>query len=411
MREQKFYGWKVVFGAFLILALPFAIIFLSHSIFLTPVCEALGFSATQFSMVFTIVAIATAFMSPFIGKLIRKYNVRYVMALSGGIVGLSFGAFGLATELWQFYVLSAVLGIFTSGITQVPVSYVVTNWFPEKKKGMATGIAFAGGNVGSLIVVNSVAAMIPQIGYDKCYLILGAIIFVGTILVSLFIIKEKPEDVNQLPYGMEKGETATKKQAGVAEGYTFKEAKASPVFYVFIVAVVLLGVVFAGVQMHIPSYMQSVGHSLEFASMVLSIVSIFGVFSNVLIGMLLEKAGLKVGMSVIGVAMIGAVITLLLAQTQMFAILFGIIFGGFIAIASMGPSYLTSEIFGKKEYGVILGIVMMCFQLGGAVGPTLSGFIYDTTGTYQLTWVIFIGLLVITFGTFLASIKMANNKR
>ena len=69
-KERSFYGWRIAIGSFFIMAMPFAIIFLSHSIFLKPVTEALGFTATQFSLVFTIVAIATAITSPFMGKLI-----------------------------------------------------------------------------------------------------------------------------------------------------------------------------------------------------------------------------------------------------------------------------------------------------------------------------------------------------
>lgn len=132
--KKSFYGWKVAAGSFIILAMPFAVIFLSHSIFLTPVTQALGFTATQFSLVFTIVAIATAIMSPIMGKIIRKYDVRYIMALCGAVVSISFAAFGLARELWQFYLLSAVLGAFATGITQIPISYTITNWFPSKKK-------------------------------------------------------------------------------------------------------------------------------------------------------------------------------------------------------------------------------------------------------------------------------------
>ena len=90
--KKSFYGWKVAAGSFIILAMPFAVIFLSHSIFLTPVTQALGFTATQFSLVFTIVAIATAIMSPIMGKIIRKYDVRYIMALCGAVVSISFAA-------------------------------------------------------------------------------------------------------------------------------------------------------------------------------------------------------------------------------------------------------------------------------------------------------------------------------
>ncbi|MBC5627974.1 MFS transporter [Clostridium sp. NSJ-6] len=414
MEEKRpFYGWNIVAGSFLILAMPFAVIFLSHSIFLRPVTEALGFSATQFSLVFTIVAVSTAAVSPFMGKIIRKYDIKYVMALCGAIVSISFGVLGIAKELWQFYLLSVVIGVFATGITQIPISYIITNWFPSEKKGVATGIAFAGGNLGAFCTILVISNLMPKIGYEKCYFILGSVMFVVTIAISLFVIKGKPSDIGQLPYGTKETTINVKinKDEEEVTGYTLAEAKASPVFWIYIVAIVLLGLVFAGVQMHIPSYMQSVGYSLQFASMITSLVSIMGILSNVLIGMLLEKAGIKKGMLIIGVFMTLSVVCLLFGKTVAFAILFAVIFGAFIAIASMGPSYLTSEIFGKKEYGTILGIVIMFFQLGGAIGPTLSGFIYDSTGEYTITWVIFIVLLIVTFGTFLFAINLASKKR
>lgn len=413
MGKKLFYGWIVVVGAFLILSMPFAIIFLSHSIFLTPVTETLGFSATEFSLVFTIVALSTAFVAPFMGKIIRKYNIKYVMAICGAVVSISFGALGLAKHLWQFYILSAIIGVFSTGITQIPVSYIITNWFPSKKKGMVTGIVFAGGNLGSFFTILIISDLIPKIGYEKCYFILGLIMFVVTVLVSLFLIKKDPKEVGQLPYGVENREENLKvnKESVELKGYTLKEAKGSLVFWIYIVAIVLLGLVFAGVQMHIPSFMQSVGHNLKFASMITSLVSIMGIISNVFVGMLLEKVGIKKGMLIVGFFMTLSVLFLLLGKMVIFAILFAIIFGAFRTIASMGPTYLTSEIFGEKEYGSILGIVIMFFQLGGAVGPTLSGFIYDVTGEYSFTWLIFIALLIITFGTFLISITLASKKK
>lgn len=413
-KERSFYGWRIAIGSFFIMAMPFAIIFLSHSIFLKPVTEALGFTATQFSLVFTIVAIATAITSPFMGKLIKKYDIRYIMAISGAVVSIAFGTFGFANELWQFYVLSAIVGISATGITQITVSNVITNWFPSEKKGLATGIAFAGGNVGAFCTILIISNLMPKIGYRNCYFILGSIMAVVTVLVSLLVIKEKPSDVGQVPYGFKEGEIDSVKDKGANKensGYTFEEAKSSAVFWVFIVAIVLLGVVFAGVQMHIPSYMESIGHSPMFASTVTSIVSLMGIISNVLIGVLLEKLGLKNGMTAVGAFMILSVVCLLLGKVSVFAVLFAVLFGGFAAIAAMGPSYLTSELFGKKDYGTILGMVMMFFQFGGAVGPTLSGIIFDTTGQYKITWIIFIVLLVITFGTFLGSIALANRKK
>lgn len=413
-KKKNFYGWNIAAGSFFIMAMPFAVIFLSHSIFLKPVTEALGFSATQFSLVFTIVAIATALTSPVIGKIIKTYDIRYVMAISGAVVSLSFGAFGIVKELWKFYVLATIVGVSATGITQIPISNIITNWFPSKKKGLATGIAFAGGNVGSFLTIIIISYLIPILGYEKCYFLLGGIMFILTVLISLFVIKGKPEDIGQSPYGVIENKQRVKgenTQSIELQGYTLNEVKKTKIFWIFIVAIILLGIVFAGVQMHIPNYMESIGHSAAFASIITSTVAIVGITSNVIIGTILEKSGLKKGMVIVGVFMIMAIVCLLLGKLSAFAVLFAVLFGMFAAIAAMGPSYLTSEMFGKKDYGLILGIVMMFFQLGGALGPALSGVIFDITGEYKITWIIFIALLIVTFVTFLVSINLANKKR
>jgi cyanate permease len=36
-------------------------------------------------------------------------------------------------------------------------------------------------------------------------------------------------------------------------------------------------------------------------------------------------------------------------------------------------------------------------SLGGIVGPTLAGWAYDTWGSYQHIWYVFLGLLIIAF--------------
>lgn len=411
MREkQSFYGWVVAVGAFFIMAMPFAIVFLAHSVFLRPVTEARGFSLTEFSFVFTIVAVTTAVTSPFMGRLIHKVDIRYVMAICGAVVSIAFSMLGFATSLWHFYGLAAILGIFATGVTQIPIANIITNWFPCKSKGVATGIAFAGGNVGSFITVLIASRLIPTIGYQRTYFIFGGTMLIVTIFVSIFIIRSKPADKGQLPYGMTQaegqGSNLNVRQDMLLDGDTLKEVKKTTVFWVFIVAIILLGVVFAGIQTHIPSYMQSVGHSMKFASIVTSIVAITGIISNVCIGVLLEKGGLRLGLTIVGMFMVLSVMALLLGARPAFAVTFAVLFGLFASIASMGPSYLTSQMFGRKDYGSIFGFVMMFFQLGGAVGPTFSGFIYDRTGGYTITWFIYIGLLVATFATFLMSVRL-----
>jgi MFS family permease len=48
---------------------------------------------------------------------------------------------------------------------------------------------------------------------------------------------------------------------------------------------------------------------------------------------------------------------------------------------------MVREYFGRAAFGRLIGLVMGASALGGIIGPTLAGFIFDTTGSYYLTWV------------------------
>ena len=66
-KNSTSYRWVIMISSFFIMAVPFSIINTIHTLFLGPVSEKLGFSISQFSIIFTITAITVAITSPFIG--------------------------------------------------------------------------------------------------------------------------------------------------------------------------------------------------------------------------------------------------------------------------------------------------------------------------------------------------------
>lgn len=52
----------------------------------------------------------------------------------------------------------------------------------------------------------------------------------------------------------------------------------------------------------------------------------------------------------------------------------------------MGIPYLAGSFFGQRDYAEILSIVNMVYVLGAALGPFISGKMYDITGGYVLIW-------------------------
>ena len=68
----------------------------------------------------------------------------------------------------------------------------------------------------------------------------------------------------------------------------------------------------------------------------------------------------------------------------LFAVLYGIAYGGVMPLQTL----LTGELFGLKYLGVILAFLTLFGTFGGAVGPTLAGYIFDITGSYNLAFII-----------------------
>jgi len=56
---------------------------------------------------------------------------------------------------------------------------------------------------------------------------------------------------------------------------------------------------------------------------------------------------------------------------------------------------LLREYFGSASFGKLLGIIMASGAIGGMVGPTLAGWIFDTFGDYHSAWYLFMGIVVL----------------
>jgi len=78
-----------------------------------------------------------------------------------------------------------------------------------------------------------------------------------------------------------------------------------------------------------------------------------------------------------------------------FAGLFGLAYGG--CVASQSP--LVASLFGLHAHGLILGCLSLGFTSGGALGPFLTGYLFDLHGSYRMAFLVcamfsFVGLVL-----------------
>ena len=76
-----------------------------------------------------------------------------------------------------------------------------------------------------------------------------------------------------------------------------------------------------------------------------------------------------------------------------FAIIFGLAYGGCISVESP----MVAQLFGLKSMGIIMGFISFAFTMGGALGPWLTGFLFDIQSTYKMAFLISGGLSSLGF--------------
>ena len=79
-----------------------------------------------------------------------------------------------------------------------------------------------------------------------------------------------------------------------------------------------------------------------------------------------------------------------MGQVWFFVIVYGIAYGGAI------PLYMAiiGEYFGRRSYATIRGFQQLFLIPATVLGPVYAGWIYDTTGSYDVAFTSFIAVLV-----------------
>ena len=82
----------------------------------------------------------------------------------------------------------------------------------------------------------------------------------------------------------------------------------------------------------------------------------------------------------------------------LFAGVFGFAQGGMGAIGSP----LLADLFGLTSHGLIFGVVNIGHTTGAALGPLVSGHIFDITGSYQIAFLLcaalsMVGMILVVF--------------
>jgi MFS family permease len=400
--SRFFYGYFVVGASLLIMATMWGVYY-AFGVFFKPVLNEFGWTKAMTSGAFSLASMMNGLLAVAVGGLTDKFGPRMVMTVCGLFLGLGFMLMSQISNVFHLYLFYGIfVGAGMSG-SFIPLTSTVARWF-FKRRGLMTGIVAAGSGIGALIGPPVASRLIPIYGWRTSYVILGSITLLVVVLSAQFI-KRDPTQVGQIPYGKNQREQVELNLR--AEGLSLKEAVSSTRFWIFFTTGFCYGYCVFAIMVHIIPHAIESGISAVRAANILAAIGCLSIVGKVLLGRVGDIVGnrrtLILGFILMSLALIGLVPAPIAWMLFLIAGLFGFAFGG-IAVSH---SPLVAELFGLRSHGVIFGVFGMSVGWGGAMGPLLTGYLFDVTNSYQMGFLLcaVISLTGFLFAAFLRTEK------
>jgi OFA family oxalate/formate antiporter-like MFS transporter len=394
MMKNIFYGWWIVLSCSLIGLYVGGIVFFGFTAFFEPIREEFGWSYTQISFAASLRGLETGVFSPIVGFLADRFGSRKLILYGTITVGFGLILLSLTQSLAMFYGSFLLIAFGAGGCTVVVTMTAVANWF-HRKVGIALGLMGSGIGAGGLMVP-LIVRLIDLYQWRTTLIILGVGMWLLGIPLS-FVIRNRPEQYGLFPDGEAPRDPSPNLQLqGKGMEIGLKEAfKRRAFLYLNVMEAVRLMTIMA-VFTHVMPYLSGVGMKRSTAGLVagaMPLVSIIGRAGFGWLGDLFEKRHmLAMVLSLISVGTLAFSYIHVQWVIFVFLLLFPLGHGGSMVLRG---SFLR-EYFGRDSFGKILGIIMGSAAIGGIVGPTLAGWVFDTLGSYHAIWLFLSGLVGLT---------------
>jgi MFS family permease len=383
VKSGLFYGFKIAIAAFVIIFVVFGIRF-SYGVFFIPMAQELGLNAATVSLAYSLSMVVEGIFNIITGGMTDKYGPRIVLMFSGIFIALGYFLMPLVQTTWQLFLFySVIIGIGSGGIF-VPLVVVVTHWF-KARRSLMTGIVLSGIGLGMVVMAPVNTQLIQATSWKMTFLLTGILILVVCLVAAQFL-KLDPSSMGLLPYG-ESPDTA-RGGRGPLGGLSFREAFRTYQFWFVVLMLLCFGFSTGAVNVHIVPDAINHGISSAVAAVILSTAGGLQVVGRVGLGIVADRIGNR-RIYLIGFTLIALSLFWITFKTETWAFfLFAAVLG--LASGGLGSSQspIVAGLFGLKSHGLIFGFCGFGFTLGVALGPYISGHIFDVTGNYSLAFII-----------------------
>ncbi len=399
-----FFGWWTVLATGFLSGFGHGFYGYGISVFFKDLAAELGLSRAITSLAAGIGRLEGGITSPLTGWLSDRYGPKWIIFTGVCIAGTGMILMNFITNVWGYIIVwGLIIGMgLNIGLT-VAVDKALNDWF-VLRRGLAQGTKFGLIGVGSVIVLPIITILVTTTGWRTTCLIWGCFMLTCSPLTLLFVKQRQPEHYGMLPDGKKVALHTEEIPSNMSEKgtdndyefqeteFTFKQAVNTRAYWLLVTGFGIQMLIMGGINIHIIPLLTDMGIDRARASGLMAMMVFFTIPSRFFGGVVADLVGKKNQNFLLagGFLIQTAGLAVFLLSQRTVSVYVFLVFYGLSSGASTPLFILTlGRYFGRKAFGSIFGSSMAMWAPVSLFAPVLSGWVFDTTGSYIVAFVLF----------------------
>jgi len=365
-----------------VLAACFLTIFTSYAvrygygILLPEMLPSLDITKTEAGVIYASFFIAYTILSPVLGLLGDRYNVRLLLTVFVGVLGAGTFLMAFSSTIVQASLFFILAGI-GSAVCWAPTMALAQRWTSDKHRGKV--LAFI--DVGSALGIIGTSTVVPMIvianDWRAGWMSLGVLGFAVAVL-NFLAVRNHPGEQPALR------QVKLKQHPSEPIGTIYMRLLRDGRFWLIGLAYLLTGFSIIIPFTFLSTYaVQELAFSYETATKLITVIGIGAVIGKTTLGPLSDKIGRIKVMMLCAVLIAGGSLGMAYGQ-RIWLIVFTAVFSLGYGTAWSMYAAAASDYFSKESSGSIVGLWTVYLGIGSVISPIIAGWIADATGT--LSW-------------------------
>lgn len=414
-RIPFFYGWVILVAGTLGILMSIPGQTMGVSVFTDNLIEDLGITRNNLSLAYLFGTLASGLLITRAGKLYDRYGARVMAFTSGVMLGVMLVYLTRIDRLvslvqpWSWlspalatFILLAIgfwgIRFFGQGLLTMVSRNMVMKWF-NKRRGLANAVLGIFTALGFSVAPQILNQVIEKLEWRGAWILLALMVGIIFAVFVLIIYRDNPEDCGCKADGNMQGRSRRKRPPSLPDhDFSLKEARRTPAFWAFTLALSLSALYISGLTFHIVSVFETAGLTKAKGIGIFIPTSIIAVVIQFSCSYASDFIRLKYLLIFFMAGMLSTAFGLTLLGDQNWA--YWVIMGGngiIWGLWSVLIGVTWPRFYGLKNLGAISGYSMSWTVIGSALGPYLFSLSADRTGSYDLVGWVCMGISALLF--------------